>query len=150
MYFYGMNQQQQWQKETEAIKLLVDKYGAKDTHYDLSTGADIILDDRLYDLKVSNSQKLTVLKKLGKGPKAGTTYCPLLEHQEVDYLYMIDKSDYYMAFMLKKMDICNYIIVNAEKLQWSHYNGDGNENLNVKLSFSDFDLIAYESRNFNK
>ena len=145
-----MKQNDQWLKENNAIQLLVDKYGAIDTHAQASLGYDVILDGKYLDIKVSNSQKLTVLKKLGKGPRAGTTYCPLLEHQEVDYLYMIDKSDYYMAFMLKKMDICNYIIVNAEKLQWSHYNGDGNENLNVKLSFSDFDLIAYESRNFNK
>lgn len=150
MYFYGMNQQEQWKKEAEAIKLLVDKYGAKDTHYDLSTGADIILDDKLYDLKVSTSQKLTVLKKLGKGPRAGDIYSPLLEHQEVDYLYLIEKPNLFIGFLLNKRDLLDFIIKNAERLKFSYYNGDGNDNFNVKLQFSDFDLIAYESRNFNK
>lgn len=150
MYFYGMNQQQQWQKEAEAIKLLVDKYGAKDTHYDLSTGADVILYDKLYDLKVSNSQKLTVLKKLGKGPKAGTTYCPLLEHQEVDYLYLIEKPNLFIGFLLNKRDLLDYIIKNAGKLKFSYYNGDGNDNFNVYFSFSDLDLVAYKSLNFSK
>lgn len=145
-----MNQQQQWQKEAEAIKLLVDKYGAKDTHYDLSTGADIILDDKLYDLKVSTSQKLTVLKKLGKGPKAGTTYCPLLEHQEVDYLYLIEKPNLFIGFLLNKCDLLDFIIKNAGRLKFSYYNGDGNDNFNVYFSFSDLDLVAYKSCNFSK
>ena len=145
-----MNQQQQWQKEAEAIKLLVDKYGAKDTHYDLSTGADIILDDKLYDLKVSTSQKLTVLKKLGKGPKAGKTYCPLLEHQEVDYLYLIEKPNLFIGFLLNKCDLLDFIIKNAGRLKFSYYNGDGNDNFNVYFSFSDLDLVAYKSCNFSK
>jgi len=145
-----MNQQQQWQKEAEAIKLLVDKYGAKDTHYDLSTGADIILDGKLYDLKVSTSQKLTVLKKLGKGPKAGTTYCPLLEHQEVDYLYLIEKPNLFIGFLLNKCDLLDFIIKNAGRLKFSYYNGDGNDNFNVYFSFSDLDLVAYKSCNFSK
>lgn len=145
-----MNQQQQWQKEAEAIKLLVDKYGAKDTHYDLSTGADIILDNKLYDLKVSTSQKLTVLKKLGKGPKAGTIYCPLLEHQEVDYLYLIEKPNLFIGFLLNKCDLLDFIIKNAGRLKFSYYNGDGNDNFNVYFSFSDLDLVAYKSCNFSK
>lgn len=145
-----MNQQQQWQKEAEAIKLLVDKYGAKDTHYDLSTGADVILDDKLYDLKVSTSQKLTVLKKLGKGPKAGKTYCPLLEHQEVDYLYLIEKPNLFIGFLLNKCDLLDFIIKNAGRLKFSYYNGDGNDNFNVYFSFSDLDLVAYKSCNFSK
>ena len=150
MYFYGMNQQQQWQKEAEAIKLLVDKYGAKDTHYDLSTGADIILDDKLYDLKVSNSQKLTVLKRLGKGPRAGDIYSPLLEHQNVDYLYLIEKPNLFIGFLLNKCDVLDFIIKNAGRLKFSYYNGDGNDNLNVYFSFSDLDLVAYKSCNFSK
>lgn len=145
-----MNQQQQWQKEAEAIKLLVDKYGAKDTHYDLSTGADIILDDKLLDLKVSTSQKLTVLKRLGKGPRAGEIYSPLLEHQDVDYLYMIEKPNLFIGFLLNKRDVLDFIIKNAGRLKFSYYNGDGNDNFNVYFSFSDLDLVAYKSLNFSK
>lgn len=150
MYFYGQDQQEQWNKENKAIKLLVDKYGAEDTHYDLSTGADVILDGKLYDLKVSNSNKLTVLKKLGKGPRAGEVYSPLLEHQNVDYLYMIEKPDLFIGFLLNKCDVLDFIIKNAGILKFSYYNGDGNDNFNVYFSFSDLDLIAYESRNFSK
>jgi hypothetical protein len=150
MYFYGMNQQQQWQKEAEAIKLLVDKYGAKDTHAQTSLGYDIILNGKLYDLKVSNSQKLTVLKRLGKGPRAGEIYSPLLEHQDIDYLYMIEKPNLFIGFLLNKCDVLDFIIKNAGKLKFSYYNGDGNDNFNVYFSFSDLDLVAYKSLNFSK
>ena len=145
-----MKQNDQWLKENNAIQLLVDKYGAIDTHAQASLGYDVILDGKYLDLKVSNSNKLTILKRLGKGPRAGEIYSPLLEHQDVDYLYLIEKPNLFIGFLLNKCDVLDFIIKNAGRLKFSYYNGDGNDNFNVYFSFSDLDLVAYKSLNFSK
>lgn len=67
----------------------------KDVHEDYSTGIDIVLDGKPYDLKVTKSSWLTFVKKFGD-----TWYSPLELHTEVPYLilngtkgYVLDKKD---------------------------------------------------------
>lgn len=67
----------------------------EDVHNDYSTGIDIILDGKPYDLKVTKSSWLTFVKRFGD-----TWYCPLELHPDVPYLilngnkgYVLDKKD---------------------------------------------------------
>lgn len=67
----------------------------EDVHDDFSTGIDIILDGKPYDLKVTRSTWLTFVKKYKE-----LWYCPLELHTEVPYLivngtkgYILDKKE---------------------------------------------------------
>lgn len=67
----------------------------EDVHNDYSTGIDIIINGQPFDLKVTNSNYLTLVKRFHK-----SWYCPLELHTEVPYLilqgtkgYVLDKKD---------------------------------------------------------
>jgi len=67
----------------------------EDVHDDFSTGIDIILDEKPYDLKVTKSTWLTFVKRF-----RDTWYCPIELHTEVPYLilngtngYILDKKE---------------------------------------------------------
>ena len=67
----------------------------EDVHEDYSTGVDIVLNGKAYDLKVTRSTWLTFVKKF-----QDKWYCPLELHAEVPYLilngtngYILDKKE---------------------------------------------------------
>lgn len=110
----------------------------EDVHDDYSTGIDVYLDDKPYDLKVSNSRKLTVFKCY-----KGHWYCPLLEHQDIPYMYVIEEESRFLGFVINKSRLLERLKGSIET-----YTGDGNINKITELdSISDF---AEDIQVFNK
>lgn len=94
----------------------------EDVHEDFSTGIDIILDGKSYDLKVTKSTWLTFVKKF-----QDKWYCPLELHTEVPYLilngtkgHILDKKEL-LAF-------CNQQSIRSG-IQLGVYVLDGNINI---------------------
>lgn len=81
----------------ELIRNWAESHGVsfEDVHDDFSTGIDIVLNGKPYDLKVTKSTWLTFVKRFGD-----KWYCPLESHPEVPYLilngtkgYILDKKE---------------------------------------------------------
>lgn len=102
-----------------------------DLHYDFSTGIDIKLDDEYYDLKVSNSKKITIFKK-----HKGEWYSPLTLHKDIKYMYVVEYPNCYMLYVIKKDKIIEYM---TSQPQITEYTGDGNINICINLNL---DLLA--------
>ena len=96
-----------------------------DVHNDYDTGIDVKLDEVPYDLKVSNSKKITIFKKHN-----GEWYSPLTLHPEVDYLYVVEYDKCYMLYRIKKSRIIEYMLTQP---QITEYTGDGNWNVCISL-----------------
>lgn len=124
-------QEYQHAKERNFIDFLVKNYNAVDTSNDFGTGVDVVLNGKPYDLKVSNSRKLTLFKYY-----ENEWYCPLLLHPEVNYMYIIEQKDKYLGFVFSKKDVLNYWYKHPET-EISTYKGDGNLNINITLNLSD-------------
>lgn len=93
-----------------------------DIHDDFSTGIDIILDGKSYDLKVTRSSWLSLVKKYKDG-----WYCPLEMHQEVPYLILRGNE----GFILDKKELfkfCNQQSMSSG-IQLGIYVLDGNLNI---------------------
>jgi hypothetical protein len=102
-------------------------------HNNYSTGIDVKLDDKYYDLKVSNpNKKITVFKK-----HKGNWYSPLTEHMDVEYLYVIEYEKCYMLYELKKEKIIEYM---TSQPQITEYTGDGN--INICITLNNMELVA--------
>ena len=130
------NQVYQHNKESDMLKR-IEKYCAdnelrfKDVHDDYSTGIDIWIGRRCYDIKASESKKLTILKTLPNG----TTYKPHETHLDVPYLYCLPSTGY--CYRINKQEIIDYIkfLKSTGKLDifLSEYTGDGNKNICIDI-----------------
>lgn len=128
---YG-NQADQHEKEERFIKFLSynytqhwKTYSRASKEQDIKDGIDVFLDDIPYDLKISFG-RLSLFKK-----HKGNWYSPIVEHMDINYLYVIEYSDKFALFTLKKEDILMELLKN--KIQFSEYSGDGNFNINMDL-----------------
>lgn len=94
----------------------------KDVHNDYSTGIDIILDGKPYDLKVTNSNYLTFVKKY-----QSSWYCPLELHTEVPYLILQGTK----GFVLDKKLLFDFCTTQSiiSGIQLGIYVLDGNVNI---------------------
>lgn len=94
----------------------------EDVHNDYSTGIDIILNGQSYDLKVTKSTWLTMVKKY-----KDTWYCPLELHTEVPYLIVQNKKGY----VLNKGDLLAFCTQQSIRsgIQLGVYVLDGNVNI---------------------
>ena len=122
-----MKQTYQHDKESAFLDLLFKQYPtAIDAHNDFRCGYDFIIRGVKLDAKVSNSRKLTLIRKY-----KDYIYCPLLEHPDVDILYCIENDTEYKCYRFKKRDILEYFLYNYTNL--SSYTGDGNQSVNILL-----------------
>lgn len=112
------------QNGIELIKDWAEIHGVsfEDTHEDFSTGIDIILDGKPYDLKVTKSTWLTLVKKY-----QNKWYCPLELHAEVPYLVLQGTNGY----VLNKAELLEYCSKQSFKsgIQLGVYVLDGNINI---------------------
>lgn len=121
------NQVYQHRKEDLFLNLLFNQYPtAIDAHNNFKCGYDFIIRGRKLDAKVSNSRKLTLIRKY-----KDHIYCPLTEHQDVDILYCIEFDDCYKCYRFTKKEILEHFLNNFNNL--SSYEGDGNKAVNITL-----------------
>ncbi len=106
------------------IKAWAERHGITfaDVHDDFSTGVDITLNGYPYDVKVTNSTWLTMVKKHN-----GRWYSPLELHQEVPYLIL--KGDF--GYFLDKKRLADYCFQMSNKsgIEQGVYTLDGNINI---------------------
>lgn len=100
-----------------------------DSHEEVSTGIDVWIDTKPYDLKVSNSRKLTLFKKLPDG----RIFCPLVRHIEIPYLYIIEREKDFICFELRKEDLM-FRLFGRGPINTSTYQGDGNINVTFEIT----------------
>lgn len=129
-------QERQHKQEDDFLEFLRNNYWQvwetySDLHNDFSTGVDVKLDGVEYDLKVSNSKRISIFKK-----HKGDWYSPLAIHQEVKYLYVTEHAHCYILYEIRKESIIKYLLNNP---QITEYTGDGNDNICCSL---DLDAIA--------
>lgn len=113
--------------ESNGISLIKDwaeSHGIsfEDVHDDYSTGIDIVLDGKPYDLKVTRSSWLTFVKRFGD-----TWYCPLELHPDVPYLILNGTKGY----VLDKKLLAEYCFQMSNKsgIELGVYTLDGNINI---------------------
>lgn len=94
----------------------------EDVHEDFSTGIDIILDGKPYDLKVTKSTWLTFVKRFHD-----KWYCPLELHTEVPYLILKDNNGYVLDKKVL-LDFCTQQSIRSG-IQLGVYVLDGNVNI---------------------
>lgn len=94
----------------------------EDVHNDYSTGIDIILDQKPFDLKVTRSTWLTFVKRFGD-----TWYCPLENHPEIPYLILQGSNGYVLDKKLL-LDFCTTQSI-ISGIQLGVYTLDGNVNI---------------------
>lgn len=94
----------------------------EDVHDDYSTGIDIILDGKPFDLKVTKSTWLTFVKRFHD-----KWYCPLELHTEVPYLILKDNNGY----VLDKKELLAFCTQQSisSGIQLGVYVLDGNINI---------------------
>ena len=131
-----MAQEQQHAQEELFLNFLRYNYqqywkSYSDLHNDYETGIDVKLDDEYYDLKVSNSKKITIFKK-----HKNDWYSPLTLHQDIKYMYVVEYQKCYMLYVIKKDKIIEYM---TSQPQITEYTGDGNINICINLNL---DLLA--------
>lgn len=124
-------QQRQHDKEerfVEFLKVYCHKNNLefKDTHEDFDLGADVFINDEPYDLKVSNSRKLTVVKRY-----KGNWYSPLERHPDIDYLIAEEHEDKWILFKLNKLQVVKEYLGHPDL---SLYTLDGNINICQNVS----------------
>lgn len=129
---------QVYQHEMESLFLNFLRYNYQqywstysDLHNDYGTGIDVKLDNEYYDLKVSNSKKITIFKK-----HKNEWYSPLTLHTDIKYMYVIEHEKCYMMYVIKKDKIIEYM---TKQPQITEYTGDGNINICINLNL---DLLA--------
>ena len=93
----------------------------EDVHDDYSTGIDILIDGKPYDLKATDSSWLTFVRKYKDW------YCPLENHPEVPYLILQGGKGY----VLEKQDLLKYCTQQSIRsgIQLGVYVLDGNVNI---------------------
>lgn len=111
-------------KGIEKIKAWAERHNIAftDVHDDFSTGVDITLNGYPYDVKVTGSTWLTMIKKY-----KGRWYSPLELHQEVPYLIL--KGDF--GYILDKKSLADYCFQMSNKsgIEQGVYTLDGNINI---------------------
>lgn len=112
----------------ETNKWFVDCTGTK---ADYIEGIDCYIDRRPYDLKCSDTKKLTIHKTLPNGYK----YKPQERHTDIPYLYCLPTSG--LCYVITKAELSAYIeyYKQAGKLSsmLSNYSGDGNQNVCIDI-----------------
>lgn len=121
-YLYS-NQTVQHNTELRTLELIQREFGKANVRFtseltDLSKGIDLFIYDKPYDLKASNSNKITIFRITASG-----LYCPLLKNKNVEYLFptevkgiykVITKQEIFNEFLLKYwMDIEEKDLVNT-------------------------------------
>lgn len=98
----------------------------EDVHNDYSTGIDVVLGGKPYDLKVTKSTWLTFVKRFGD-----TWYCPLENHQEIPYLILQGSNGY----VLDKGDLLEFCTQQSIRsgIQLGVYVLDGNVNVTFSI-----------------
>lgn len=132
----GPMQEQQHQKEDDFLSFLRANYwqvweSYSDLHYNYETGIDVKLDDTYYDLKVSNSKKITVFKN-----HKDEWYSPLTMHMDIKYLYVVEYPNCYLLYEIRKENLIMHLLQNPHITE---YTGDGNDNICMDL---DLDKVA--------
>lgn len=128
--------------ERSGIELIKDwairnNVSFEDVHYDFSTGIDIVLDGKPYDLKVTKSSWLTFVKRFGD-----TWYSPLELHPDVPYLILRGNKGY----VLNKKDLLAFCTQQSisSGIQLGVYVLDGNINITFNadrfIKEQDFDF----------
>ena len=98
-----------------------------DVHENYASGIDVYYLNKPYDLKVSNSKKLTLQKKY-----KGEWYDPLVSHIDIPYLYIIETPVQFLGFVIDK----DKLLTNLPKYcnsSITQYTGDGNLNNCIEL-----------------
>lgn len=116
-------------------------YPCKDYHK-LYDSYDIEIDGKLYDVKVSDSAKLSLFRN--SAHYDWNYHCPVVEHPEIPYLYICKLYKEWRAYIIDRKSIMNTIEAIARKqsvLPLSLYTGDGNININIDIST----LLTYEN-----
>lgn len=101
----------------------------EDVHNDFKTGIDVIIDGKPYDLKVSDSLKLSLFRT--SELYNNETRCPFLEHPEIPYLYVVEQENQFVGFVINKANLITASFLNSTT--FGNYSGDGNDNLTVDL-----------------
>lgn len=142
-------QQRYKDKERRFITFLRDSgenvFDVTGSDYDLKKGIDIYLDGKPFDLKVSNSYKLSLFRK--SALYDNEFRCPILIHPEIPYLYVIEKEDRYIGFCINKTDLLKVSFLSGTS--FSEFTGDGNLNICIDLKGQISD-VAYDIKVWNK
>lgn len=122
-------------KESHFIEFLrsyaeIESIQFEDVHDNLKTGIDVYYDGKPYDLKVSNSLKLSLFRT--SDLYGGETRCPMLIHPEIPYLYVVEKDDKFIGFVIDKKELLKPNFLNATT--FGEFTGDGNYNLTIDLN----------------
>lgn len=134
------HQKYQHSREAELIKRIAD-YCAKNnipfkdltgTEDDYKYGVDCYIGDRPFDLKCSDSRKLTVIKRLPNGIE----YKPYEKHTRIPYLYCLPSSG--KCYIITKQTFKSFIeyYKSMDMLDdiMTIYTGDGNTNYCINIS----------------
>lgn len=95
---------------------------------DFYKGTDFYLSSKPYDLKSSDSGKLSLLRRTAKRG----WYCPLTDHPSVDYAYLYKGSLHLINRLLFLANIDS--ILNNPDVSFGSYSGDGNIQKWIDLS----------------
>lgn len=102
------------------------------TKADYQGGIDCYINRRPYDLKCSDSRRLTIHKTLPNGFE----YKPYEKHPEVPYLYCLPSTG--LCYVITKEEFKAYIeyykSIGKLSSMLSEYSGDGNRNINIDIS----------------
>lgn len=128
-------QERQHKQELRFIKFLKayaeeNNEQFEDVHDEFKTGIDIIYKGKKYDVKVSDSLKLSLFRK--SELYSNETRCPMLIHPEIPYLYIVEQESQFVGFVIKKEKLITADFLNSTK--FGYYYGDGNINLTVDLN----------------
>lgn len=114
--------------ETLRAYCITNKLQYSDVHEEVETGIDVWIDTKPYDLKISNSKKLTLFKKLPDG----RIYCPLVNHLAIPLLYVMEREKDFICFELRKEDIM-FKMFGKGPVNTGKYCGDGNINITFEI-----------------
>lgn len=96
--------------EFRTLALIQREFGKANVRFtdeltDLNKGIDLFIYDKPYDLKASNSNKITIFRITTSG-----LYCPLLKNKNVEYLFPTEVKGIYKV--ITKQEIFNEFILN--------------------------------------
>lgn len=127
------NQQATHAKEAAGIEALKKHFGARlvesTAQQDLVEGWDVAIDGVKYDVKFSNSRKLSLFRQT-----VGEWYCPVTKYLDVSLLYMVkNDEDNYICFVIDKSKLLDYVFKHAEQIKLTSYSRDGNKQINLHM-----------------
>lgn len=130
-----MNQFRQHSIESAALSKLETYFANRGFDFeraskedDILKGTDFYLSNKPFDLKASDSGKLSLLRRTARRG----WYCPLTDHPSVDYAYLYKGALHLInrALLLANIDS----ILNNPEVSFGSYSGDGNIQKWIDLS----------------